>query len=148
MEMNNKQPEALRLADICSKGHSYDVDLGACETELRRLHARIVELENENSYLNDACAELEARVQELEAKEVNIEEFRVITTEAVRMPLLNRIRELETANVQRVPMLFNPFNGKPRHPLDVQSDPYGLLITAPNADLRAAPITQQNKLLD
>lgn len=45
----------------------------------------------------------------------------------------------------RVPMLFNPFNGKPRHPLDVQSDPYGLLITAPNAEVRAASITQQKK---
>lgn len=45
----------------------------------------------------------------------------------------------------RVPMLFNPFNGRPRHPLDVQSDPYGLLITIPNTELRAAPITQEKQ---
>lgn len=41
----DKQPEALRLADMCKMGHSYDVDLFACSAELRRQHARIVELE-------------------------------------------------------------------------------------------------------
>lgn len=43
--MINKQPEALRLADMCKMGHSYDVDLFACSAELRRQHARILELE-------------------------------------------------------------------------------------------------------
>ena len=60
--MTNKQPEALRLADMCMAGHSYDVDLFACATELRSSNAYIVELEKENSYLNDACAELEALI--------------------------------------------------------------------------------------
>ena len=43
--MTTQQPEALRLADMCKMGHSYDVDLFACSAELRRQHARIAELE-------------------------------------------------------------------------------------------------------
>ena len=60
--MTNKQSEALRLADWLSEGGwpSY-VPQEAAE-ELRRQHEKIKELEKENSYLNDACAELEARI--------------------------------------------------------------------------------------
>lgn len=60
--MTNKQPEALRLADAYEatglRGH---LEVAA---ELRHQHTRIVELEKENSYLNDACAELEAQLAE------------------------------------------------------------------------------------
>ena len=35
-------------------------------------------------------------------------------------------------------MLFNPYTGKPRFPLDIQSDPQGILIVDPEAtSLRA-----------
>ena len=58
--MTNKQPEALRLADSYEatglRGHL------KVAAQLRQQYARIVELEKENSYLNDACAELEARI--------------------------------------------------------------------------------------
>lgn len=35
-------------------------------------------------------------------------------------------------------MLFNPYNGKPRHPADIASDPSGLLMVDPDLPLRAA----------
>lgn len=66
--MTNKQPEALRLANAVERlnagVHSQAIveEYSAAARELRRQHARIVELEKENSYLNDACAELEAQV--------------------------------------------------------------------------------------
>lgn len=40
-------------------------------------------------------ADAHERIAELETKEVNIEEFRVLVTEATRAPLLKRVRELE-----------------------------------------------------
>lgn len=36
-------------------------------------------------------------------------------------------------------MLFNPFTGKPRDPLDIASDPKGILIWDGEEPLRAAP---------
>lgn len=68
--MTNKQPEALRLADVVERlnsgVHSQAIleEYSAAASELRRQHARIVELEKENSYLNNACAELEAHLAE------------------------------------------------------------------------------------
>lgn len=35
-------------------------------------------------------------------------------------------------------VLFNPYTGRPRHPLDIQSDPQGLAIVDPEAPLLAA----------
>lgn len=66
MEITNKQPEALRLADqlIANYPNIYTGLAPSCANELRRQHARIAELEKENSYLNDACAELEAQLAE------------------------------------------------------------------------------------
>lgn len=61
-------------AKKASKPGNIDTLSAAAANELERLHARI---------------------QELEAKEVNIEEFRVSVTEAARTPLLNRIAELQ-----------------------------------------------------
>ncbi|WP_284335392.1 hypothetical protein [Comamonas sp. NoAH] len=52
---------------------------------------------------------------------------------------------LAAAQAQRAPLLFNPFNGKPRHPLDVKSDPNGLLIAPPGAELRATRINQEKQ---
>lgn len=34
-------------------------------------------------------------------------------------------------------MLFNPYNGKPRHPLDIASDPEGILMLDPDEPVRA-----------
>ena len=34
--------------------------------------------------------------------------------------------------------LFNPYTGTPRHQLDIQSDPEGLLIVEPDAPVRPA----------
>lgn len=34
-------------------------------------------------------------------------------------------------------MLFNPFNGKPRHPADIASDPKGVLVWDGEEPLRA-----------
>ena len=64
--MINKKPEALIFAD--DRPTSVNDDLyqwaGDAEDMIRFLYARIVELEKENSYLNDACAELEAQLAE------------------------------------------------------------------------------------
>lgn len=35
-------------------------------------------------------------------------------------------------------VMFNPYTGKPRHPLDIQSDPGGLLILEPGAPVISA----------
>jgi hypothetical protein len=35
-------------------------------------------------------------------------------------------------------VLFNPYTGAPRHPSDIQSDPEGILIMEPGAQLLAA----------
>lgn len=37
-------------------------------------------------------------------------------------------------------MLFNPYSGKPRHPLDIASDPEGKLMVDPDEPLLAAPM--------
>ena len=37
------------------------------------------------------------------------------------------------------PVLFNPYSGEPRDVRDVQSDPQGILIRPPGADMLAAP---------
>lgn len=72
--MTDKQPEALRLANAVERlnagVHSQAIveEYSAAARELRRQHTCIVELEKENNYLNDVCAELEARITELEEK--------------------------------------------------------------------------------
>jgi hypothetical protein len=35
-------------------------------------------------------------------------------------------------------VLVNPYSGKPRHPSDINSDPYGVLMVDPDKALRAA----------
>lgn len=42
---NNTQPEALRLANVCSNLTRYSMDAHLIAAELRRQHARIAELE-------------------------------------------------------------------------------------------------------
>ena len=44
---DNTQPEALRLANVCSNLTRYSMDAHLIAAELRRLHARIAELEVE-----------------------------------------------------------------------------------------------------
>ena len=44
---NNTQPEALRLANVCSNLTRYSMDAHLIAAELRRQHARIAELEAE-----------------------------------------------------------------------------------------------------
>jgi hypothetical protein len=39
-------------------------------------------------------------------------------------------------------MLFNPYSGRPRNPLDIQSDPEGILMLDPDEPIRAAPAPQ------
>ena len=62
--MTNKKHEALIFANDRPSEIGDDLYQWASDAEdmIRRLHARIVELEKENSYLNDACAELEAHI--------------------------------------------------------------------------------------
>ena len=62
--MTNKKHEALIFANDRPSEIGDDLYQWASDAEdmIRRQHARIVELEKENSYLNDACAELEARI--------------------------------------------------------------------------------------
>ena len=45
--MTTKQPEALRLANVCSNLTRYSMDAHLIAAELRRQHARIAELESE-----------------------------------------------------------------------------------------------------
>lgn len=44
----------------------------------------------------------------------------------------------EDAHKQRGTMLFNPYSGAPRNPLDIQSDPHGILMVDPDEPLHAA----------
>ena len=73
--MTNKKQEALIFANDRPSEIGDDLYQWASDAEdmIRRLDARIVELENENAYLNDACAELEARIfatqQDINAKD-------------------------------------------------------------------------------
>lgn len=39
-------------------------------------------------------------------------------------------------------MLFNPYTGKPRHPLDIASDPAGVLMLDPDEPVRAVRAAQ------
>lgn len=63
--MTNKKHEALIFVDDRPTSINDDLYQWASDAEdlIRRQHARIVELKKENSYLNDACAELEAMTQ-------------------------------------------------------------------------------------
>lgn len=40
-------------------------------------------------------------------------------------------------------MLFNPYTGKPRDPLDISSDPEGVMVVEPDAPLVAAPVVRE-----
>lgn len=68
---STEQPEALRLADALRDGqYSLYQERAATEAELRRLHARVQELEAErtvrmtqNNRMAERIAELEAQVQ-------------------------------------------------------------------------------------
>lgn len=64
--MTIQQPEALIFANDRPSEIGDDLYQWASDAEdmIRFLYARIVELEKENSYLNDACAELEAQLAE------------------------------------------------------------------------------------
>lgn len=42
-------------------------------------------------------------------------------------------------------MLFNPYSGKPRHPLDIASDPAGVLMLDPDEPVLAAPIRVRHR---
>ena len=44
-------------------------------------------------------------------------------------------------------MLFNPFNGRPRHPSDIQSDPAGILVWDGEEPLKAASRPTGEKVL-
>ena len=53
--MTTKQPEALRLANVCSNLTRYSMDAHLIAAELRRQHARITELESQLAQRFDAA---------------------------------------------------------------------------------------------
>lgn len=59
-----QKTEIMRLADALDDDTTYVslTMMRQAANELRRQHARIAELEKENSYMNNACAELEAQL--------------------------------------------------------------------------------------
>lgn len=44
---------------------------------------------------------------------------------------------MNNTNTSQKLVLINPYTGKVRHPLDVESDPEGLLIVAPSSEVKA-----------
>ena len=52
---DNTQPEALRLANVCSNLTRYSMDAHLIAAELRRQHARITELESQLAQRFDAA---------------------------------------------------------------------------------------------
>ena len=60
-----------------------------------------------------------------------------VSNEALnRLVALVRADEREACAKRRGVLAFCPYTGKPRHPIDIASDPHGILILVPDQPIR------------